>query len=418
MNIFIISSIILYNSKEKQKMTMIYKKMDFERIQYEGFTYTLSPDVLKIIQSIADQVGSPEYVKTPQFEKRYPPSSLNTTRLGEPAAAVHQNSTSTNSSRPTNNAAPSRHNGERHASSDYKKRDKYNYGSTKGQEISDDDWTALRKFQATVLAKKEGIEAAIETIRKHLNKITDKTYETLKVLIVEEINKIISGETEYSTELLTELNKIGDAIFNIASSNGFYSKVYATLYKDLMAQYPFMRGIFIKNYKAFNALFKTIEYCDPNKDYDKFCQVNKDNEKRRSMCSFYINLMLQGIIAPKSIMKIILGLQELLVEKIKLPDAKNIGDELAEVLFILITSSAEMFKEGVDKNEHSSSSSSDEEDEEEEAKVDISTYVSKEKWEKIVANVNTIAKLKQNAFPSISNKTIFKHMDIIDEAEL
>ena len=420
MNIFIISSIILYNSKEKQKMTMIYKKMDFERIQYEGFTYTLSPDVLKIIQSIADQVGSPEYVKTPQFEKRYPPSNM--TRLGEPAA-VHQNSTSTNS-RPTNTAsAPSRHTGERHTGSDYKKRDKYNYGSTKGQEISDDDWTALRKFQATVLAKKEGIEAAIETIRKHLNKITDKTYETLKVLIVEEINKIISGETEYSAELLTELNKIGDAIFNIASSNGFYSKVYATLYKDLMAQYPFMRGIFIKNYKAFNALFKTIEYCDPNKDYDKFCQVNKDNEKRRSMCSFYINLMLQGIIAPKSIMKIILGLQELLVEKIKLPDAKNIGDELAEVLFILITSSAEMFKEGIRKNEpssSSSSSSSDDEEEEEEAKqnVVISTYVSKEKWEKIVANVNTIAKLKQNAFPSISNKTIFKHMDIIDEAEL
>jgi hypothetical protein len=420
MNIFIISSIILYNSKEKQKMTMIYKKMDFERIQYEGFTYTLSPDVLKIIQSIADQVGAPEYVKTPQFEKRYPPSSTN--RLGEPAA-VHQNSTSSTNSRQTTNNAP-RNNVERNASSDYKKRDKYNYGSTKGQEISDDDWTALRKFQATVLAKKEGIEAAIETIRKHLNKITDKTYETLKVLIVEEINKIISGETEYSTELLVELNKIGDAIFNIASSNGFYSKVYATLYKDLMAQYPFMRGIFIKNYKAFNALFKTIEYCDPNKDYDKFCQVNKDNEKRRSMCSFYINLMLQGIIAPKSIMKIILGLQELLVEKIKLPDAKNIGDELAEVLFILITSSAEMFKEGLDKNEPSaaSSSSSDDEEEEEEEEsnqnVVISTYVSKEKWEKIVANVNTIAKLKQNAFPSISNKTIFKHMDIIDEAEL
>lgn len=420
MNIFIISSIILYNSKEKQKMTMIYKKMDFERIQYEGFTYTLSPDVLKIIQSIADQVGSPEYVKTPQFEKRYPPSNMS--RLGEPAAVMHQNSTSSTIRQPNNASAPNRHTGERHTGSDYKKRDKYNYGSTKGQEISDDDWTALRKFQATVLAKKEGIEAAIETIRKHLNKITDKTYETLKVLIVEEINKIISGETEYSSELLTELNKIGDAIFNIASSNGFYSKVYATLYKDLMAQYPFMRGIFIKNYKAFNALFKTIEYCDPNKDYDKFCQVNKDNEKRRSMCSFYINLMLQGIIAPKSIMKIILGLQELLVEKIKLPDAKNIGDELAEVLFILITSSAEMFKEGIRKNEpsSSSSSSSDDEEEEEEAKqnVVISTYVSKEKWEKIVANVNTIAKLKQNAFPSISNKTIFKHMDIIDEAEL
>ncbi len=405
-------------------MAIVYKKMDFERIQYEGFSYTLSPDVLKIIQGIADQVGSPEYVKTPQFEKRYPAasaSSINNIRSDPTMSRPLSATTSTTGHRNHNDRQNSDYN---------KKREKYNYGNTKGQEITDDDWTAIRKFQATVLAKKQGIEASIETIRKHLNKITDKTYETLKVLIVEEINKIINDEVTieggdkekktYSPELIAELKGVGDAIFTIASSNGFYSKTYATLYKDLMSQFAFMRGIFDTNYKAFNSLFKTIEYCDPNKDYDKFCQINKDNEKRRSMCAFYINLMLQGIIAPKSILKIILGLQELLLEKIKLPDAKNIVDELAEVLFTLITSSVEMFKKGINNSSASASASassaSDSETESEEKEV--STYVSKEKWQKIVANVQYIAKLKQNAFPSISNKTIFKHMDIIDEAEL
>ena len=393
--------------------TQIYKKMDFERIQYEGFSYTLSPEVLKIIQGIADQVGSPEYVKTPQFEKRSIPINASASTL---VTTNHrQNNNEYKRYDTTTNTNSGHHNN--------KKRDKYNYNN-KGQEITDDDWEAIRKFQATIIAKKEGIDASIEQIRKHLNKITDKTYETLKVLIIEEISKIIAqeaastNEVGYSKELLVELNGVGDAIFNIASSNGFYSKVYATLYKDLMAQFSFMRGIFETNYKAFNSLFKTIEYCDPNKDYDKFCQVNKDNEKRRSMCSFYINLMLQGIIAPKSILKIILGLQELLLEKIKLVDAKNIVDELAEVLFILITSGIEVFKKGgVDKKDVSSSSSSDEGEEVVGASV-VSTYVSGAKWEKIVSNVNYISKLKQNAFPSISNKTIFKHMDIIDEAEL
>jgi hypothetical protein len=390
----------------------IYKKMDFERIQYEGFSYTLSPEVLKIIQGIADQVGSPEYVKTPQFEKRSIPVSATTT-----------NTLLTTNHRPNNNDYNKRYDTTSNSNSSHhnnKKRDKYNYNN-KGQEITDDDWEAIRKFQATIIAKKEGIDASIEQIRKHLNKITDKTYETLKVLIIEEINKIIAQETGtiYSKELLVELNGVGDAIFNIASSNGFYSKVYATLYKDLMAQFSFMRGIFETNYKAFNSLFKTIEYCDPNKDYDKFCQVNKDNEKRRSMCSFYINLMLQGIIAPKSILKIILGLQELLLEKIKLVDAKNIVDELAEVLFILITSGIEVFKKGgIDAKKDASSSSSSSDEGEEVVGASVSTYVSGAKWEKIVSNVNYISKLKQNAFPSISNKTIFKHMDIIDEAEL
>jgi len=390
----------------------IYKKMDFERIQYEGFSYTLSPEVLKIIQGIADQVGSPEYVKTPQFEKRSIPS-LPANASNTLLTTNHRQNNNDNKRYDTStNSNSSHHNN--------KKRDKYNYNN-KGQEITDDDWEAIRKFQATIIAKKEGIDASIEQIRKHLNKITDKTYETLKVLIIEEINKIIAQETGtiYSKELLVELNGVGDAIFNIASSNGFYSKVYATLYKDLMAQFSFMRGIFETNYKAFNSLFKTIEYCDPNKDYDKFCQVNKDNEKRRSMCSFYINLMLQGIIAPKSILKIILGLQELLLEKIKLVDAKNIVDELAEVLFILITSGIEVFKKGgIDAKKDASSSSSSSDEGEEVVGASVSTYVSGAKWEKIVSNVNYISKLKQNAFPSISNKTIFKHMDIIDEAEL
>jgi len=385
--------------------------MDFERIQYEGFSYTLSPEVLKIIQGIADQVGSPEYVKTPQFEKRSIPSPANASNILLTTNHRQNNNDYNKRYDTSTNSNSSHHNN--------KKRDKYNYNN-KGQEITDDDWEAIRKFQATIIAKKEGIDASIEQIRKHLNKITDKTYETLKVLIIEEINKIIAQETGiiYSKELLVELNGVGDAIFNIASSNGFYSKVYATLYKDLMAQFSFMRGIFETNYKAFNSLFKTIEYCDPNKDYDKFCQVNKDNEKRRSMCSFYTNLMLQGIIAPKSILKIILGLQELLMEKIKLVDAKNIVDELAEVLFILITSGIEVFKKGNDTKEASSSSSSSSDEGEEVVGTSVSTYVSGAKWKKIVSNVNYISKLKQNAFLSISNKTIFKHMDIIDEAEL
>ena len=205
--------------------TTIYKKCDFERIQYEGFSYTLSPDVLKIIQSIADQVGSPEYVKTPQFEKRQP-VSLTTSHTSINSNIVSMNNNYNNSHNSSHNS--NNNNNKRYDNN--KKRDKYSYNNNKGQEITDDDWEAIRKFQATILAKKEGIDASIETIRVHLNKITDKTYETLKVLIVEEINKIIANANEVgvagtsaneveaasaSPELIAELKKIGDAIFNM-----------------------------------------------------------------------------------------------------------------------------------------------------------------------------------------------------------
>jgi hypothetical protein len=408
-------------------MTTIYRKSDFDRIQYDGFSYTLDPDVVKIIQGLADQVGAPEYIKTPQFEKRanLPPQHMQQHQHQHTPQIIKYKT-----------------------SSNDKKRFNIKGG---GQEITDEDWESIRKFQATVLAKKEGIEASIDQIRKHLNKLTDKTYDKLKLQIIDEINKIILTEsasmsesaimsesvsnapTEYTPELLTELKGVGDAIFNIASSNGFFSKIYATLYKELMAQFSFMRGIFDTNYKAFNSIFKTIEYCDPNKDYDKFCQNNKNNEKRRSMCLFYINLMLQGIIAPKSILKITTGLQELLLEKIKIEDAKNIVDELAEVLYTLIKHSAHVFKNGSNIDDQSSD---DDTTESANAHASIAganivgassiagansiacAKSSLKKWESVVSNVKYIAQLKQNAFPSISNKTIFKHMDMIDEAKL
>ena len=407
-------------------MTTIYRKSDFDRIQYDGFSYTLDPDVVKIIQGLADQVGAPEYIKTPQFEKR---ANLPPQHMQQQQHMQHQQHMQQQQHQHTPQIIKYK------TSSNDKKRFNIKGG---GQEITDEDWESIRKFQATVLAKKEGIEASIDQIRKHLNKLTDKTYDKLKLQIIDEINKIILSESasmsestsmserasnapaEYTPELLTELKGVGDAIFNIASSNGFFSKIYATLYKELMAQFSFMRGIFDTNYKTFNSIFKTIEYCDPNKDYDKFCQNNKNNEKRRSMCLFYINLMLQGIISPKSILKITTGLQELLLEKIKIEDAKNIVDELAEVLYTLIKHSAHVFKNGSNIDDQSS-----DDDTTESANASIAgassiadTKISLKKWESVVSTVKYIAQLKQNAFPSISNKTIFKHMDMIDEAKL
>ena len=47
-----------------------YTKEDFTKILNAGFTYTLDAETMTIIQSIADQVGAPEYIRTPKFEKR------------------------------------------------------------------------------------------------------------------------------------------------------------------------------------------------------------------------------------------------------------------------------------------------------------------------------------------------------------
>jgi hypothetical protein len=309
-----------------------YTFEDFKTYMFDECLFKLSNETMTIIQAIADQVGDPEYIKTPQF--------------------------------------PKRDNGKKNSNSN---------GSM------DENWKSVRHAQiaTTVIVKKEGIYASIDAVRKYLNKMTDKTYDATKQNIIDELKKIVGDASEVDDELLTELNKVGNAIFAIASGNSFYSEMYAKLYKDLMDTFPFMKIIFQKNFDEFNLVFKTVEYVDPEADYDKFCDINKINEKRRSLSLFYVNLMKNDVIEKDKVVEIMMDLQrymnELMIEK----DNKNVVEELSEVVYIMVTKGHSFLKQ------HS-------------------------KWGEIKKDLVAVSKLKVKDRASLSNKTVFKYMDMID----
>lgn len=310
---------------------IVYTRNDYDRIKKEGFVYDLPQETLDTIKKIASNVGAPEYIKTPHFEKRT-----------------------------------------------------YNKQRIHIKEVSDMEWNTIRNFKATVIEKKKGVELSIDTIRKHLNKMTAKTYDTLLAQICAEIDLLNAAEP-IDEELRAELKKIGDAIFEIASGNRFYSGMYAALYKELMIKYAFMQTILTDKLNTDVHLFNDFEYCSPDKDYDKFCNNNKANEKRRALGLFYVNLMLQQIIPKSTIIGMIDELQTGLVDYIGKENNANIVEEMSELLFALITIGAPELKS---------------------VKPD---------WDQIIAKITAISVMKAKSAPSISNKTIFKHMDILME---
>jgi hypothetical protein len=323
-----------------------YSLKDFENIKNEGFNYTLLPTTLRIIQSIADQVGAPEYIKTPKFDKRVPLDN--------------------NPLRSKTTLPPLR-----------------NHNVKKNVEITDNDWDLLRSYQSTVVVKKQGFDASIERIRIHLNKMTTKTYLDEKEHVIDELDKINSKHK--SKDVVTkELNDIGEILFTIASGNSFYSEIYAQLFKELMEKYDFMQVVFQNNFDSVNVLFKDFAYFDPEKDYDKFCECNKINEKRRALSLFYVNLMKQEVIKASKIIELINDLQTLLWEKMQAEGNKHIVEELSEVIFLLVTKGVEELSEG------------------------------DEAWTKILSKVKEISLCKLKDYPSLTNKTSFKHMDILD----
>jgi hypothetical protein len=251
----------------------------------------------------------------------------------------------------------------------------------KSMEISDTDWESIRSFQTTKIEDRAGIDGEIDNIRSYLNKITDKNYNDNRDKIMDIIGNIITGTQE-------NINSVSSAIFDIASTNRFYSKLYADLYTDIIKKYPVMRDSFEESLSSFSELFKTIEYVDSNVDYGGFCKMNKDNEKRKALGMFFVNLSLNGIISTLTILNITRNLLCQIFTYITEENKKNEVDELTENVALFYKKE---FYENEDKPEYELI-----------------------KGHTIMEVIEIIANSKVKDYKSLTNKTIFKFMDMID----
>lgn len=296
----------------------------------------LSDTIIQIINNLSNKVGAPTYKKTPIFKQNY------------------------------------RDGGNRRGRQKQRQ-----------QEITAEDWEAIRNFKATKLEKAENkVDKELEIITSLLNKLTDSNYSTISEEIKDNLNKIISENQEKNN-----LETIGNTIFEIGSVNKFWSKLYAKLYKDLINAFPIMLTICESNFSNFMKVFDDIKYISADEDYDLFCEYNKENNKRRSLSSFFVHLMNNDVIKQQEIITIIQNLKKRFCDLMDKENQKDIVLEVGENLIILI-------EQGFDKL-------SDED----------------ETWGGIVEFVEYVSELKQKNHISLSSQIIFKFMDLREEIE-
>jgi len=324
---------------------MKYTLNDFNNITFNGFNFVISDETIKIISELALEVGSPTYMKTPIFQKKENPMKVD---------SIISKSNSVN----------------------YKKR----RGNKNLEVLNDEDWELMRTFQTTKIEDKTGIDIQIDIIRGFLNKMTDKNYADNKNKIIDIINNLI-GENILPEDMI----KVSTTIFEIASTNRYYSKIYADLYSELINNYDIMRIVFEESLNKFTLLFDNIEYIDPIEDYDKFCKINKDNEKRKALSTFFMNLMTNKIISEEKIIFITRNLLFQIYTFISQENKKNEVDELTENIFLL-------YKKNLYNNI-------------EYELIDNMT---------IEEVIKKLAHSKPKDYKSFTNKSIFKFMDMID----
>jgi len=328
--------------------TTKYSLSQITDISFSGFDYTISDDTIAMINYLSGQVGFVSNISSNVFNKK--PSVVE----------------------PENN---------------FKQGNKKRKG--KAVEISAEEWESIRTFEATAISKKTGLDAEIDQVRLCLNKITDKTFLDMREKLIAQIDKICS----IPGMSIEDGEKISREIYNVSSSNKFYSRIFSDLYAELVTKYVWMRPEFNRQFENIMENYKNITYIDPETNYDEFCRNNAINEKRRAMTLFFVNLALNGFISKLTIVKILKELLETVIEKIEKSDVKFLVDEITENIGILYNK---------DLLEEVESYPDYEEDD----------YLIDDR--SIIETVTMLAKYKTKDYPSLSNKSIFKFMDLVE----
>jgi hypothetical protein len=304
-----------------------YTLNNFKEIKLDGFEFELPSDTIQLINKILKHVGNPSYVKTPVFVKKTP-------------------------DKPTN----------------------------KQTTPNNESWKSTQKFKATAkIEPKEGIDVKVDLIRSYMNKLTDINYIDMRDKIIALLEEIHQTEENNNPGMI----KICTTLFDIASNNRFYSKIYADLYADLHGKYKTLQDMFENNIQTYITLFDNISFVDPNENYDLFCKNNKNNEKRKALSAFFINLMNNGIIHKSKIQELTYTLCLQIHEFLPLATKKNEVDELTENIILL-------YKPSIFKNDPPSYKINN---------MSIPDYML------------FLSKIKPANYPGLSSKSMFKYMD-------
>jgi len=330
------------NSSNNSTNNLKYTLDDFTNITFQGFAFDFPPEVLKIISDLSLEVGSPNYVKTPTFTKR--PEVF----VEDIFHRKKQRNINTNTNAHTN--------------------------------------ANTNAYASSLLEQpvKSTFETQLSVIRSHLNKLTDKNYKDISTKIIQLLDEIF-----LSNSLEDQLITLGNAMFEIASTNRFYSKVYAKLYAELIQKYQIMKDIFEKNFNGFMSLFSNIEYVDMEIDYETFCKNNKNNEKRKAVATFFVNLMENKVIEESAIIQLLRNLMELVFTHVHLENKKNEVDEWTENIAIL-------YNKTMVEN-HSNSYEL----------INGST---------ITELIHLFGHSKVKTYPSLSSRSIFKYLDLSEKS--
>lgn len=255
-------------------------------------------------------------------------------------------------------------------------------GHRRGQNNKNtEDWNALRNFKSTKIETKEGTEKACNDVRILLNKISNKNYETQKNLILEFIRNFFLETNNIEQE------KLANNVFGIISTNQFFIELYSDLYKELINNFTIFKTILDNFVASFHQTIDIIKYNDPDIDYNAYCEYIKINDVRKSNSKFIVFMYKHTFIEKSHIIEILEYFLDKSLEYIDIENKTNEIEEITDNIFIFFTELQPLL-------------------------------LNDEIWKNnIITKIIKISHMKIKEHKSLTNRIIFKYMDIIDSLE-
>jgi hypothetical protein len=293
----------------------------------------------------------------------------------------------------------------------------------------DTTWEKCKVFKTTTIEKKDGVEKNMNDIRICLNKLSESNYEITRT----DIFNILKELTE------EPLLKVAELIFDIASTNQYFSELYAVLYKELTVEFPIFKTILPDMLQTrYIEQLSQILFVDMETNFDLYCDNQKLNDKRKALSAFLVNLLKTDLCDTMNILTILSGIIERINTVIDVPDKLYEVEELTENIFIIITRITENagheLKEKEQENiefEKKEKKKSKNKNEEAakmkpremsgaiknvllESKYNRSNLFETNEWKAIVDKLQVCSRYVAKEHVSISSRVVFRYKDIMD----
>jgi hypothetical protein len=344
-----------------------YTVSDFNKLLFLEQPYVLPQSILDIFKTIESNIEIPTFTT---------PSATNSSADRRP-----KDKDVSNYYKKDTNHSEDRHektyiSSGKHSIKDGKNRKKKDSETHTGAE----DWGIMRSFKATKIESKTGIDKINNELRNHLNKMSATNYGKQRDTILEEIRQYLSSDIAS----IENTQKIADAIFQIISSNKVLSELYTNLYFDIANTYPVFKLLLCDYVANFSKTAHCIEYVDPQENYDEFCRITKLNDKRKTTVLFIVNIMKKGVLEKTPVIDLLSSFMGYVQQNVQEPNQKPNIEEIVENIFTIMT-------------------------------VGFAELRVLPEWASIYETVRNLSnKEYSGSFVSMSNRVLFKLMDILD----